>query len=123
MRGLEDVAPPNVRVACQVQVYAFMRRTLNSDLLNAGHVQVVSHPPSQVLVGGLLHLLFEQAVVELGDSRLKGRAQSVDLTSGELRPAGRQRAAHIGQKAVPMEPAGPVADRQDVDVTCGLKTG
>lgn len=82
MRGLADVAPPDVRVACQIQVHAFMRRALNTDQLDAGNVQAVLHPSSQVLVGGLPHSFVAQAVVKLRDSSPQDGSQPVDVTPG-----------------------------------------
>ena len=123
VRGLEDVAAPDVGVSGQVEVCPLMRGALDADLLDARDVQVIPNPAGQVFIGRLLHVLVEKSIVELGNPRLQLAAQPLDLSTGKPRPPGRQCATHFGQEAVPVEPASAMIRRQDVDMARRLEAG
>lgn len=123
VRGLKDVATPDMGLSHCVEVDPFVRGALNADLLDTGNVQMLPNPAGQVFVGGLLYLVIEQAVVEPGDLGLQRTAQPIHLAARKPRPPGRQCAAQRGQEAVTVQSARAVAHRQKVDMACRLEAG
>jgi len=121
VRRLEDVAPPDMRMALTVEIYTFVRRALDANLLDARNIQMRPDPTCEVLVGRLLNLLVQQAIVELSDSRFKGLAQAIDLPTGKPCPATRQVTTNLSQEAMAMQSPRAVADREDVDVPRSLE--
>ena len=104
MRRLKHEPPPQVGVACTVDVHTTARRALQPQLAHPGQRGLLRDPVCEMGVGGVGKLVVEQSVVERRGARLDRAAQLLHFAAGKVAPSRRQAATRLHHEAVAMQP-------------------
>src|SRR5207253_4549507 len=89
VRRLKSVAAPDMSVLGAVQICSLVHRALDTDRVEAWHVEPGAYPASKVFVRRLRNCLVQRIVVQRDQRLTKRVTQRIDFATSERAPTER----------------------------------